>query len=222
MKKFREKKYPRSLTDAAYQRAAELTQNECISPKKKQTRTNNECTNNNFKHAFITGYNSNHKTIKNIISKYWFILKNYPHLEKIMADRPCVIYRRARTLKNVLAPSRLKKTRTDKINHSCGTVPRIGSFRCNKERCKCCSIIMHNTSEVQSFTTKKVFQLRNFLDCGSDNVIYVIVCSCGLQYVGKTTQPLRVRMNNHRFRHAQILLHDSRMRSGVTARAWYT
>ena len=36
------------------------------------------------------------------------------------------------------------------------------------------------------------------MDCSSKNVIYLITCrKCGIQYVGKTRQTLRSRMNNH-------------------------
>lgn len=52
---------------------------------------------------------------------------------------------------------------------------------------------------IQSNTTKNVFNIKEHLNCGTNNVIYVINCTCGLQYVGRTTQPLRMRMNSHRF-----------------------
>ena len=43
------------------------------------------------------------------------------------------------------------------------------------------------------------------LDCGSRNVIYLTSCGkCGLQYVGKTSQTLRSRLNNHRNRLKQL------------------
>ena len=36
------------------------------------------------------------------------------------------------------------------------------------------------------------------MDCSSINVIYLITCTkCGIQYIGKTSQTLRSRMNNH-------------------------
>ena len=43
------------------------------------------------------------------------------------------------------------------------------------------------------------------MDCSSKNVIYLITCrQCGIQFVGKTSQTLRNRMNNHRNRLKQL------------------
>ena len=43
------------------------------------------------------------------------------------------------------------------------------------------------------------------MDCGSRNVIYLITCAkCGIQYVGKTSQTLRCRVNNHHNRLKQL------------------
>ena len=37
------------------------------------------------------------------------------------------------------------------------------------------------------------------VDCGSENIIYLITCTkCGIQYVGETVNTLRFRMNAHR------------------------
>src|SRR5206468_3073062 len=45
-----------------------------------------------------------------------------------------------------------------------------------------------------------MFNLTENLDCSSDNIVYLITCSkCKLQYFGETSNPLRVRMNAHRY-----------------------
>ena len=39
------------------------------------------------------------------------------------------------------------------------------------------------------------------MNCETKNVVYLISCKrCGIQYVGKTSQTLRSRINNHRNR----------------------
>ena len=43
------------------------------------------------------------------------------------------------------------------------------------------------------------------MDCGTENVIYLITCEkCGIQYVGETGQKVRKRLNNHRNRLRQL------------------
>lgn len=74
-----------------------------------------------------------------------------------------------------------------------------GSFKCNHSKCKCCSNITDGTSEFKSYSTKRTFPIKQQLNCGSTNIIYIISCTCGLQYVGKTSQTLRMCMNSHRY-----------------------
>ena len=41
-----------------------------------------------------------------------------------------------------------------------------------------------------------VFSPNVFMDCASDNVVYLITCKkCGIQYVGETSRNLRRRFN---------------------------
>lgn len=126
----------------------------------------------NFK--FITGYSQNHSLINKILMKYWHIVKNEPHLENIISDKRCIIYRRARTLKSILAPSQFSgKNTSPNVN-----LDRKGSFRCGHNKCKCC----RNISD-------KVIILRDIY-----HTMYMWP-----QDLGRTTQSLRKRINSHRF-----------------------
>lgn len=60
-----------------------MTQELCIVQKAKET---NKKQVNNFKHAFISTYNQGHRQVKSILSKYYYILKNYPYLGKDISD----------------------------------------------------------------------------------------------------------------------------------------
>ena len=79
--------------------------------------------------------------------------------------------------------------------------------KCGKVRCKTCACINVGSSFISNITNHSynVVSPHVFLDCGTSNVIYLISCKrCGLQYVGKTSQTLRSRFNNHRVRLKQM------------------
>lgn len=194
IQKCKDKKYPKTIIKEAYNRAV-LTQDQCIPPR---TKNNRETDTKDFKQAFITNYSEDHNFIRQIMTKYWYILKKDPFLEKTLSNKPCIIYRRAKSLKNVLAPSQIKLgNKNNEMVHTMNSIA-CGSFKCKHIKCKCCLNITNDVSRIQSNSNKKIFSIKDHLDCGSINVIYVISCKCGLQYVGKTSQTLRMCMNNHR------------------------
>ena len=74
--------------------------------------------------------------------------------------------------------------------------------KCSVKKCKTCEYFV--TSNVyNSNHSKKVYNVINHtgenLSCKSSNVVYLLSCSnCNLQYVGETSQPLHLRINQHR------------------------
>lgn len=70
-----------------------------------------------------------------------------------------------------------------------------GPKKCGK--CKICDITLEITQFQHHGTT---YPLKNKTSCGSSFVIYCIQCPRSLIYIGKTTHPFRVRMNEHRSR----------------------
>lgn len=108
-----------------------------------------------------------------------------------------MIFRRARTLKNYLAPSKFQlKNVASKMPIRKG---KLGSFKCQNKRCLCCATISHNKKTFKSNNTGESFEIKQSLNCDSTHVIYILECTCSLQYVGRTKQTLRARLNKHRF-----------------------
>lgn len=54
-------------------------------------------------------YNQADKHIKGILSKYWYIQLHYAYLKNKIPNKPILEYRRAKTLRNYLAPSDITK-----------------------------------------------------------------------------------------------------------------
>ncbi|XP_073417913.1 uncharacterized protein [Dendrobates tinctorius] len=187
--RFLAQKYPSQLVHSTFNNVSKnFNQQILLSGRSKEKDTHA-----NYQANFITTYNSQHKEIKNILGDLWYIIQKDPVLNKVLPDKPTVTFRKARSLKNHLAPSRLSQYTPD--NHT-GLTP--GIFRCQRPRCSLCSNIAHNTFIFSHPFTSEKFTITNHLSCVSAFVIYVILCPCPKLYVGRTTQPLHCRMNSHR------------------------
>ena len=68
--------------------------------------------------------------------------------------------------------------------------------KCNKTRCLTCPMLIeyYNTINIKGIN----FNINNNLNCCSKNVIYILICSCNLLYIGKTNTPFNIRNNTHR------------------------
>lgn len=83
-----------------------------------------------------------------------------------------------------------------------GKVTTCGSRRC----LTCVHMVVGET--FMNNVNGRIYHIKcnsSILDCSSSNVIYLISCAkCGVQYIGKTSQTLRSRLNNHRNRLKQL------------------
>uniref|UniRef100_A0A8C5MP74 Reverse transcriptase domain-containing protein n=1 Tax=Leptobrachium leishanense TaxID=445787 RepID=A0A8C5MP74_9ANUR len=141
----------------------------------------------------IYTYNQQNKAIRKIISKYWPILRQDPALVEILPEKPRFVCRGTGNLKKAItrseypAQSRNKKEyfQIEKGFHGCGNCLSCRSTG-NKKR-----II----KEVDHKRGK--WKIRDILTCFSKNVLYLLVCPCGLKYIGRTTRALNVRVREH-------------------------
>ena len=69
---------------------------------------------------------------------------------------------------------------------------------CNHPKCSTCQHF-NPTNFFRSTVTKQHYRIRQSFTCSSNNIIYLITCKkCRKQYVGKTTNSLKERINHHR------------------------
>ncbi|OCT58568.1 hypothetical protein XELAEV_18002002mg [Xenopus laevis] len=111
------------------------------------------------------------------------------------------VTRKAKTVGNILSPS--------EVNKNAGTVSwlsTIGMFRCGAARCITCEF-MFRSAEFTSSNTKRVYKIKDFINCNSSFVIYLLICTkCNIQYVGCTSRKFKCRMREHI---NQIVSHSS-------------
>ena len=70
--------------------------------------------------------------------------------------------------------------------------------KCGSSRCETCKHMVEGDSLISN-NKYNIVSPSSGMDCGTCNVVYLICCKkCGIQYIGKTTQTIRRRVNNHR------------------------
>ena len=73
-----------------------------------------------------------------------------------------------------------------------------GSAYCEQSRCQLCQSTADSDS-FHSHVTKKEYKINRPSDFDSSNVVYLFVSVvCGVQYVGSTSTPSRLRFNNYK------------------------
>ena len=200
--------YPEDVVDTAIDRASNLNRLDIIQYKNKQV-VEFKCIPFviTFNYAFVSNRNLN---IYNLLSESWQkLIETTPALNTLLT--PKIVFKKCNTINNVLVSTKfppprwsqlaiVPRTQTLPVNEiQPSPVTNYFSKSCKKPRCSTCNIIVTH-SNFESTAYNKIFSLTENLDCSSDNVIYLITCSkCNIQYVGETGNPLRVRMNAHRY-----------------------
>lgn len=144
---------------------------------------------------FLSGFHRQYRTVEGIFKKFWPILLKDKDLQSSLPKKPKFIYRRAPTLRNRLAPNVPDPPRKPST-----FLDGSGFYYCT--RCNACKITRKpgskkKKSQFNSVVTQQQFNIKPLITCDSDHVTYVLECPCSLQYVGRTTRQLKVRIGEH-------------------------
>ncbi|XP_072000686.1 uncharacterized protein [Engystomops pustulosus] len=180
--RFRTRGYPKKVISKAFLRARDSERQNLLQPAERDT---------DSKPCLVTTYNNQWRDIYQILQNNWDILLSDSRLHLHIPKKTKLISRRAQNLKDALTSSHFQRPTT-----SIGTGLRLrGSFPCGD-----CSICPRMVVSKDSFLHPKnhsKFRLRDYVNCRTKNVIYVLQCSCPMIYVGQTGQELRRRIQQH-------------------------
>ncbi|CAJ0962494.1 unnamed protein product [Ranitomeya imitator] len=150
---------------------------------------------------FVTSYNPASNQIGRVIRKHWSLLqRGLPSIPSFVTY-PLMSFRRGRNLRDRLVRSDVGTSKSS-IQRTL-SVAKHGNFPCLG--CSCCNNILKGEFFCHPHTGRKIF-LKEGYTCTSSWVVYMIVCPCGLTYVGETTMEVRAR----------IIKHKSTVRTGLT------
>lgn len=149
--------------------------------------------NNEYSMVLVADYHRQYKVFENIILIHWPIVFRDHVLAKMLQTKHGFVYRKVPNLRDKLVkkvpdpPKRLGTFLDHKRFYTCGT-------------CKMCRTIKYRsrkTTQFTSFATNKEYKINKLITCQSTHVMYLLTCPCGLQYVGRTTRQLNVRIREH-------------------------
>ena len=110
---------------------------------------------------------------------------------KIFPEPPFIAISRCKNLKAILVRSKLD-------SEGNGVCDSRECSPCRKSRCQVCKV-MCSTETFTSRATKNEYRINFSFKCDMSNVAYLLECNfCGLQHVGSTCTPFRVRFNNYK------------------------
>ena len=135
---------------------------------------------------FVITYNKRFDNLNSKLRKHCEILFLNEEVKQVFSPPPFVSFRTARNLKSHLVRAKLYPLER-----------KTGSAKCNKNYCKVCD----NVTDTKTFTgpDNSIYQINHYLTCDDKNLVYLLSCkTCGIRYVGQTSNKFRYRWNNYK------------------------
>ncbi|OCT97713.1 hypothetical protein XELAEV_18009942mg [Xenopus laevis] len=195
-KQFKEKGYKDNIIRNAKAMCDKKNRNKMLENKNKIKKKQISPDNNFIQ--FITTYNNSNKELETIIQRHWHILLKDKDLHDHLSANPRIIYKKPRTIKQMLVPSCFPSKKQKQTSDPFNTGVSNGFFACRT--CKGCKTSKVNERKVTNFksnVTNVEFAIKDIITCNSSNVIYLLQCPCNLQYIGRTNRNLKTRIGEH-------------------------
>ncbi|CAJ0938768.1 unnamed protein product [Ranitomeya imitator] len=143
---------------------------------------------------FVHTYHPLMPKVQSIIRKHWPLLSRaYPKVDCFTIP-VLMCNRRAPDIRDRLVRADIGSSRPT-TTQGVLTTRRQGTFPCLS--CASCSNVI-KSDNVTHPRTGKSYPIRGYHTCNSNFLVYLIKCSCGLLYIGETTQHIRDRIASHK------------------------
>ncbi|CAJ0934348.1 unnamed protein product [Ranitomeya imitator] len=187
-RRFKNRGYPSKDIARGYSRALKEDRSNLLArPPKKHTSSTDSCP------RFITKFNSNWREINQIFRKHWPVLLTDKDLQHQLTPYPSITWRKSQTLSDALCSSHYIPPRDNPFSKN-SKGPPWGCFPCGN--CSACHNIIR-TKEFLNAKGDKTFKIVHHITCNTEAVIYHMSCPCGLIYIGMTTRPFKIRIQEH-------------------------
>ncbi|BFZ15785.1 hypothetical protein BsWGS_18824 [Bradybaena similaris] len=172
---FRARDYPEPILREALRKASSTTRTEALSPKSHPTPNRTK---------LILTFHPHNLAASKIFLRHHNILHSDPYTKQVFSEKPLVVFRRDKNLRDILVHSRLP-------TH---TPSPTGTTKCRRG-CKTCPFVIQTPSVC---FPKRTFTIKETFTCESRNLIYALICKrCQKAYVGETGRRLADRFCEH-------------------------
>lgn len=133
-------------------------------------------------------------------NKFMQLWKNVIKENSLFQDyRLVAAYSKNKNLANYLVRAKLNTEPIETEKHTAELNTKVGFTKCNSNKCLTCKYHSNDKDYFKSTNYSSTFKIKQTVNCGSKNIIYLITCKkCNLQYVGETSRTLRDRTTDHR------------------------
>lgn len=118
---------------------------------------------------------------------FWRLIILGTHLQPVLTKNASITTRRCKKIRDHLVHSHYQQPQTSPLTwlHN----PLVGTYSCG--HCVACKFIQKDSKLIKRFDNKKEFKINTLFNCNSAGLVYLLECSCGLKYVGKTFRPFK-------------------------------
>lgn len=116
----------------------------------------------------------------------------FPQMASIVGPKPLMVARRAKNLTDEVVKSEF--TKSSPHNWLTDLPPPKGIYPCG--RCHICKFVERSDS-FSDAKRKNTYQIKQFINCNTSRVLYMLECPCRKLYVGKTKHSLKIRIGEH-------------------------
>lgn len=174
--------YPKKLIKQSFKRAKYYNREVLVCPEEGKAKEDLK------RVVFVNQFSNISNQIKNIVNRNWKILNAD---QEVQLEKPLFAFRKNKNIRNSLVKT-YRDIKTP-LQTTLFGLKAVGNNKCGS--CSICDACIITSEMVFNNITVKCNTLSN---CRSKNLIYLLVCPCGLGYVGETGRELRVRLLEHR------------------------
>ncbi|OCT65696.1 hypothetical protein XELAEV_18041935mg [Xenopus laevis] len=107
--------------------------------------------------------------------------------KSILPPQPNFAYKKGRSLGSRLSPSLFTDSKPARLTHWLDTK---GCYSCGVSYIRSLKYFIGSNNSIR-------YKINFYANCGTKLVIYLITCICELQYIGKTSRPVRKHISEH-------------------------